>query len=476
MEPTKNYRVFLITLCSSILYFSFGTVFGWTSPVMPKLRDLTSDSPLEAAVSKSDEGWIGSLITIGGLTVASLFSGPIAGRIGRKNTLLLSSIFFALPFVLYMFARQVWIICLGRFIQGLGGGLTSTTLPVYIGEIAPDDCRGALLTCYNLFCIGGIIYTFSIGPYVSYMTLQWCCLVIPVVFFIIFCFMPETPYYYATKGRKQDGIKAMKFIRGQSMEAAKIEMNMIQKWVDETMSNTGTIFDIFCNRGYRKALIISCGILIFQAFSGTTAITFNCQTIFIGAESTIDPAIASILLGLVQLVANGLTPLFVDSLGRKIILLISATGMSLALFTLGTFFYIKTFDDASKILWIPVPALIFYYAAFAFGFGSIPWALLGEIFPSNIKSTASSIATTNIWLMTFIVTRWYPELDALGSYYAFWIFGSLCVVSIFFIVFVVVETKGLSLQEIQIMLQGSKKSVRNGNEYEGVQTNILEKI
>ncbi|XP_055905147.1 facilitated trehalose transporter Tret1-like isoform X1 [Eupeodes corollae] len=475
MEPTNNYRVFLITLCTSILYFTMGTAFGWTSPTMPKLREHTIDSPLENAVSISNEGWIGSLLTIGGL-LASFFSGPLAGRIGRKPTLLLSSLFFSVSFILFIFGMKVWILCLGRFIQGLGAGLASSTVPIYIGEIAPDECRGALGTIYNLFLIGGIIYIYAIGPYVSYMSLQWYCLAIPVIFFFICFFMPESPYFLATKGRKVDGIKSLKSIRGQSMEAAKIEMNMIQKDVDESMSNTGTVFDIFCNRGYRRALIICCGLLIFQALSGTTAITFNCQTIFMSAESTIDPALASILLGIVQLLSSFLTPLFIERLGRKIILLISAVGICVALFALGTFFYVKTFDDASQILWIPVPALVLFCGAFAFGFGSIPWAVLGEIFPPNIKSIATSIATTSVWLMTFIVTRWYPEIDALGSYYSFWIFGSLTFVSIFFIIFVMIETKGLSLREIQDKLHSSKISMRNQKIYESVQTNTAGKI
>lgn len=108
------------------------------------------------------------------------------------------------------------------------------------------------------------------------------------------------------------------------------------------------------------------------------------------------------------------------------------------------------------MLWLPVPALVLYNIVYCVGFGPLPWAVMGEMFPANIKSIASSMVASTCWILGFLVTYFYPSLDALGAYYAFWLFACFCVAAFFFTLFVVMETKGLSLQEIQDRLNGKR--------------------
>ncbi|XP_055850765.1 facilitated trehalose transporter Tret1-like [Episyrphus balteatus] len=420
----------------------------------PRLRDHTDDSPLTDKISDSQDGWISSLLPVGAIITCTI-AGPLYNRIGRKWTLLSSSFLFAASFILLILGKNIWFIYAARVLQGMGGGLVATTTPTYIAETSTDNLRGAMGSLMTILMIGGILFVYCIGPYVRYLTLQWFCLATPIIFFVTFIFMPESPYFYALKKQSQKGIKSLQFLRGQSPKTAEEEMSRIQKAVDGDMSNKGNISEIFKNRAYKKAFVICIGLLTFQQFSGTTAVTFNSHSIFTSAESKLDPAIATIIMGLVQLVANLITPLVVDRAGRKIILMISALGMCLSLVALGTFFYIQEFSDPSSILWIPIPALTVFYAMYALGFGPIPSIIMGEILPLNIKSTVSSSATTFNWITTFIVTRWYPELNALGSYIAFWLFGGFCAAAFFFVLFVVVETKGLSLQRIQEKLHSA---------------------
>ncbi|XP_055902643.1 facilitated trehalose transporter Tret1-like isoform X2 [Eupeodes corollae] len=436
-----------------MMSFSIGTYVGWTSPVMPKLRDQTADSPLNFGVTAVQEGWISSLTSIGAFLI-SLFIGSLASSIGRKWTLLLSSLFIAFSYLFLILATDIWFIYVARALQGFGGGGGAAMIPMYIGEIATDDTRGAVGSFMTLFMIGGILYTYIIGPYVSYLTLQYCCMAVPVLFFVIFLFMPESPYYFAIKGQKDDLINSLKALRGKSSKDVEEERSKIQDEVDDSMSNKSRFIDIFRNRVYRRAIFIVCGLMFFQQMSGSTAVTFNGQSIFISAGSTLDPAMATIILGVVQLVSNLLTPFVVESAGRKIILLISSTGLGISVIILGIFFYVKD-QNGVNIFWLPVPALIMFNAFYGFGFGPVPWAVLGEMFPSNIKPTAMSIACSCTWAVSFVVTRWFPELNALGAYYAFWLFGGFCGLAIFFIKFVLIETKGLSLQQIQEKLQSS---------------------
>lgn len=459
MEPVKTIRIFIAAVAANISAFAVGTCLGWTSPVAPKLKATDPiDSPLDRPITTEEDAWISSLVALGAL-VAPFVAGPLADRIGRKWVLLSSSVFFVFAYILMMIASEIWILYLGRLIQGFGVGFVMTVQPMYVGEIATDAVRGATGSLMQLFIVSGILYVYAIGPYVSYVALQWCCLVVPVVFDVIFFFMPESPYYYAGKGQKSDALNALQFLRGQSLDVVQDEMTVIQGEVEEAMANKGTLIDLVRNVGNRKALIISAGLIIFQQLSGINVVLFNSQSIFVSANTGLDPAIAAIIIGAVQVGSSGLTPIIADRLGRKVILLISAFGMAVGLAGLGGFFYVQqVVGDPSNITWLPVPALVVFNIVYCIGFGPLPWAVLGEMFPANVKSIASSIVASTCWILGFVVTRWYPALDALGSYYAFWLFGIFCVVAFFFTLFVVMETKGLSLQQIQDRLNGKRSN------------------
>ncbi|XP_018796569.1 PREDICTED: facilitated trehalose transporter Tret1 isoform X1 [Bactrocera latifrons] len=459
MEPVKTIRIFIAAIAANISAFAVGTCLGWTSPIAPKLKAQDpTDSPLDRPITTEEDAWISSLVALGAL-IAPFVAGPLADRIGRKWVLLSSSVFFVFAYILMMVASEVWILYLGRLIQGFGVGFVMTVQPMYVGEIATDAVRGATGSLMQLFIVSGILYVYAIGPYVSYVALQWCCLAVPIVFDVIFFFMPESPYYYAGKGQKTDALNSLQFLRGQSMDVVQDEMTVIQGEVEEAMANKGTVVDLIRNSGNRKALIISAGLIIFQQLSGINVVLFNSQSIFVSADTGLDPAVAAIIVGAVQVGSSGMTPIIADRLGRKVILLISALGMAIGLAALGSFFYVQqVVGDASNITWLPVPALVVFNIVYCIGFGPLPWAVLGEMFPANVKSVASSIVASTCWILGFVVTRWYPALDALGSYYAFWLFGIFCVVAFFFTLFVLFETKGLSLQQIQDKLNGKRSN------------------
>lgn len=170
-----------------------------------------------------------------------------------------------------------------------------------------------------------------------------------------------------------------------------------------------------------------------------------------------EPAIATIFVGIVQVLASCCTPLIVDRLGRKIILLFSAAGMAIGLGLLGLFFYLDHNKSplAASLAWLPIVSLVGFVIVYCVGFGPLPWAVLGEMFPPNVKSIASSIGTSICWILGFAVTKYFAAIEAsIGSYGAFWLFGFFCCTAFFFVLFLVMETRGLSLQQIQNKLNG----------------------
>lgn len=452
MEKGTPSRQFLAGVTVNLASVALGTCLGWTSPVGPKISSNdTSVNPLNEIPTSAEDSWIGSLVALGAL-IAPFIAGPLAEHFGRKLTLLGSSAFFILSWIMLLFTKSVGVLLAARLIQGFGVGFVMTVQTMYIGEIATDEYRGALGSLMQLCIVSGILYVYSIGPYVSYAALQWACLALPIIFAAAFFFMPETPAYYISKGRKDAAIESLKFLRGKSADGVQDELQETTQSVEESMKNKASMMDLFKSKGNIKALIICAGLISFQQLSGINVILFYSQKIFAKTGSSMSPAISTILVGVVQVLASGATPLIVDRLGRKPILLASAAGMCIAHGTMGLYFYMDYIKSESleSISWLPIFSLIFFVTVYCVGFGPLPWAVLGEMFPANVKSAASSIVASTCWVLGFLVLQFFSTLDdAVGSHWSFWIFGVFCGVAFVFTLTTVMETKGMSLQQIQ---------------------------
>uniref|UniRef100_A0A1I8Q9A6 Major facilitator superfamily (MFS) profile domain-containing protein n=1 Tax=Stomoxys calcitrans TaxID=35570 RepID=A0A1I8Q9A6_STOCA len=384
-------------------------------------------------------------------------AGPLSKRVGRKWVLLSSSVIQIVGIVLIMVASKVWMLIMGRGIQGFASGFVLAAAPIYVGEISSDSVRGTTGSFLNLFIQIGILYVYIIGPYVSYQMLQWCCLAIPIVFAVCFIFMPESPYYLVGKNRQEDAQQSLQFLRGQSAEGVQNEITLIQAAVDEAQANKGSFRDLFGSNGNRKALLITCGLIVFQQTCGINVVLFNAQTIFAHTGTDLDPAIATIIVGLVQVSSSALASFTAYYFGRKLLLLISAGIMTLCLTSLGIFFYMKMYTgDISLILWLPIAALVLDSFAYCIGFGALPMAIVGEIFAPNVKSSAVSIVTSMLFISSFASIYLYPILVGCGIYYVFWGFGLICAMAFVFVKLMVFETRGLSLLDIQDILHAKK--------------------
>lgn len=212
------------------------------------------------------------------------------------------------------------------------------------------------------------------------------------------------------------------------------------------------------------AMTIVVGLICFQNFSGIDAVLFYSETIFKRAGSSLDSAVATIIIGGVMLGASCISPFFVDSSGRKGLLLISAAGMAVSLTTMGVYFFFDLHNEEtmSSNGWVPVTSLVSFILFYCVGFGPLPFTILGEMFSPDIKSMASSFAVSACWIVDFGVTKSFLPLEQyVGSYGNFWIFGAFCVIAFFFTWFFVFETKGLTLDEIQDQLNGRLRRGRH---------------
>lgn len=434
-----------------------GTVLAWTSPTLPELQSANSTLP----ITPEEGSWISSLVAVGAI-VGAVPAGYFAERFGRKLVILALSAPFLLSWVLIVAANSVVLLYLARFIAGIATGAVSVVAPMFIGEIAESSIRGALGSFFQVMLTVGILYTYIIGAVAGYTWLGTLSGAIPVALFITFSRVPESPTYLMKKCRTEDAKKSLKFYRGSSYNFWK-ELQELEKDISESTQEKASIRDLVSSRGTKKALVISLGLMVFQQLSGINAVIFYSVDIFDAAGSTLDPKVSAIIVGVVQVVVTYAASLMVDRAGRRVLLLLSASIMGLCLAILGLYFCLKNKgDDVSGIGWLPLMCVTIFIVMFSLGFGPLPWMMMGEVFAPNVKGAASSIAVCTNWTLVFLVTYTFGKLvDGLGEHTTFWLFAVICGIATVFIFYLVPETKGKSLAEIQRILNGNSNPKNN---------------
>ncbi|CAG4979439.1 unnamed protein product [Parnassius apollo] len=455
MSIRSKWREYMAALSATLITAAAGTTVGWTSPTLPIL--LSKNSPIQTSADQSS--WIASLMIL--CSAASpIPASYLADRIGTKKTLLLAAIPYIIGWIMVMLAGNIPTIYVSRLISGLGYGVAYTAAPMYLGEIASNEVRGAMTTLITVMSKFGILSQYCIGPYVSMLGLASFNIAIPILFVVTFSAMPESPYYYLKSGQQNLAELSLKKLRGRGF--MREELECMTHLVNENMKEKSRWKDLVAVGGNKKGLIILLGIYFTQQFCGSTAIIAYAQQIFGAAEGGLGAKESCILFGTVQLLTSAISSQLVDRLGRKPLLLVSSCGVGLANIIIGAYFFMKQKNSelVINISFIPIVVIPIFIFSYTIGLATVPFAITSEIFPTNIKSKATCVIQIFVALMTFAVTKLYQVIaDNLGNYVAFWCFGLLSVGGVIFILFLLPETKGQSFAAIQDKLYSNEKVV-----------------
>lgn len=461
-EPrTKQWPQYLAAITATISLLVAGSHIGWTSPTLPRLK--SPESPLP--ITSNDASWIASFYLLGSIP-GNFIAALMVDRIGRKNSLLISAIPLLLGWILILVAWNEYVLYASRLISGLGQGVVYVVCPMYIGEIADKKIRGSLGSLIKLMVTLGELYGHAVGPFVSYECLAYISAIIPIIFFLTFIWMPESPYYLLMRDRQEEAKKSLSQLRRyKSKSDLREEMDQTQKAVAKDLRDKGRFLDLINVLGNRRAVFISFGLQLILQFSGIAAIESYTQEILGYSDSGLSPGIAVIILSVLQFIAGLGATALVDRLGRRPLLLVTTLlgGVSLAIAGLFCFLELYLEFDMDGLGWILDTSVIFYELIIALGLNPLSYMMLGELFPTNVKGVAVSL--TNVWssLLAFMVSKMYQVVtDSCGIYASFAWFSSTCFFGVVFIFFVVPETKGRSLMEIQESLNCRK----NGKEEE----------
>lgn len=484
---TQRTNQYIAAIAAAIGAVAAGTILAWTSPVLPQLEPWKDDDnqtlpnnttpapldyrknttnssqlinslgePADFLLDTSTKSLVSSIMAIGA-AIAALPVGFSAQRFGRRVTILILVIPLMINWLLTIFANGAGMLIAARFFAGLATGGMCVAAPLYIGEIAETAIRGALGSFFQLFITVGILFTFVVGGWTHWKTLSIINAAVPLLLVAVFWWMPETPQYLLSCGRRREAEQSLRWLRGPHADLA-AELDEMQKDVEASGRARGGVLALTRGGATRRAMLCGLGLMLFQQFSGVNAVIFYTVQIFRSAGSDIPSVIATIIVGVVQTISTVGSSLLIERAGRRILLLQSCIIMGLSLVVLGTYFKLQRDGVALAVVgWIPLLCLVLFIISFSMGFGPIPWTMMSELFPAEIRGTAAGITVVVNWVLVFIVTLCFPlMMDALGIYSCFWFFAAFMLVCVFFVSFLIPETKGKSLSQIQAILAGKR--------------------
>ncbi len=403
-------------------------------------------------LSSAMVGWVASCALIGCIAGA-MFAGKLSDGIGRKKVLILSAILFAVSSIGILLPMSLdWFIFF-RIIGGLGIGIASMLAPMYISEIAPAPIRGRLVSINQLGIVSGILLIYFVNATIAgwhdeawNVSIGWRWMfgsgVFPsVIFLALLFFVPESPRWLAQKQRWNDAEFILARVNG--ARKAKTELDEIKVALNIEKSS----FSDIVKPGVRKALMIGIILCIFSQVTGINAIMYYAPEIFKATGDASSSALMqTVLVGVINVLFTLVAIKYVDKWGRRTLLLIGSSGMAVCLAIVGSAFYFGFAEGYLVLI-----AILAYISFFAISLGPLAFVVISEIFSNRNRGAAMSVCIFFLWTSVYLVSQTFPMLLAsIGSAFTFWIYMVMAIVAFFFILKMIPETKGKSLEEIEL--------------------------
>ncbi|XP_077220247.1 plastidic GLC translocator [Tasmannia lanceolata] len=394
------------------------------------------------------QGWVVST-TLAGATVGSFTGGALADKFGRTRTFQLDAIPLAVGAFLCATAQSVQTMIIGRLLAGIGIGISSAIVPLYISEISPTEIRGALGSVNQLFICVGILAALVAGLPLSGNPLWWRTMfgiaVVPSVLMALgMAISPESPRWLFQQGKISQAETAIKTLFGK--EKVSEVMNDLRAGGQGSTEQDASWFDLFSTR-YWKVVSVGAALFLFQQLAGINAVVYYSTSVFRSAGIASDVA-ASALVGASNVFGTAIASSLMDKQGRKSLLIISFTGMAASMMLLSLSFTWKVLAPYSGTL--AVVGTVLYVLSFSLGAGPVPALLLPEIFASRIRAKAVALSLGMHWVSNFVIGLYFLSVvNKFGISAVYLGFAGVCLLAVLYIAGNVVETKGRSLEEIE---------------------------
>lgn len=392
-----------------------------------------------------------------------LICGWLMEKFGRRNAHYMVSAPFLLGWILIACANNLALILLGRFFTGLCVGLIGPLGPVFISETSSPQLRGIFLAAISLAIAFGIFVSHLIGTWVHWQWTAIICCIFPIISVILLSLIPESPTWLISKGQIEDGVKAFNWLRGYDEEARAELKAIIDKRKTADLEPTPTLrekIESLKSPELIKPLFIMIVFFITCQFSGVNAVAFySIEIIEKAVGKGIDHYVAMLAIDLLRTVMSVVACVTCKKYGRRPLCLISGVFTALSMVGLSMFLY-WTDGKPTNLTWIPLSCLMAYICAISIGLVPLPWMMCGEVFPTKVRGLGSGISSATTFVSFFIVVKTAPGMMSdLGEVFTFLFYGIVALVGTGILFFILPETKGKSLQEIEDKFKSGKISI-----------------
>ncbi|MCY4215816.1 MAG: sugar porter family MFS transporter [Flavobacteriaceae bacterium] len=454
----KGNLLYFVLIC--IITAFGGFLFGFDTAVISG-----AISPLSDYFHLENEpvllGWVVSSVLLGSV-IGAACSG-IADYIGRKRTLIIAAVLFTFSALGSAMAETLWFFISFRLMGGLGVGIAAMVVPLYISEISPAKIRGRMVAMYQLSITFGVLIAYFSNDFFrsiaegfvanenSSMLIMWFMgdvwrlmlgseLIPATAFLILLFFVPLSPRYALSIGYKNKALSILSRVNGHDMAVKEIqEMN------ESLKLEKGTFSQLF-HPELRKPTFIALFLAIISQLSGIDIILHYGPLILERGGLTFGESLnGQIIFGVVLVVFTTIAMWKVDRVGRRKLLLIGNFGVVISLLVIGFLFHLNQNVETPLII-----AISFFIASFSFSLGPIPWIIMSEIFPTKIRGRAMALGTLALFGSNWLVAQMFPwTSQVLGENGTFWLLAGLSTLTFPFVMKVLPETKGKTLEEIE---------------------------
>jgi sugar porter (SP) family MFS transporter len=412
------------------------------------------------SLSTQMEEVVVSVVLVGSM-IGAVVGGTFADKTGRRATLIWGGVLFIAGSVLAPLSPNVATLIVARTLRGVAIGFTSVTAPVYVSELAPPQSRGMLIGLYQFALTSGIALADLAGYWLAGAhAWRWMFglgAIPALIFLLLVLTVPESPRWLVAHGRADQAeaiLRSYTDQAGSELLLADIRASLLIK--------TEKRWAALWTPAVRKALLIAVGFTVLQQVTGINTIIYYGPQIFAlaGIGSDKNAIFATLLVAVVNVLATIIALALVDRAGRKPLLYWGVGGMTLSLFLLSYSFHNQA-ALGSLLGIIATACLMIYITCFAFSMGPIAWIIVAEVFPLRLRGRGVAAATLGSGISNFVVSLTFLSLiKAAGNTVTFCIYGGFCILTLFFVYFVMPETKGCELESISAELPAPAPSTQ----------------
>lgn len=476
--PGPHWKLLLLQVCLGVVAnmggISAGANLGFSAVALPQMRHPNATMSIDA----EEASWIAGVSALA-TPVGCLLSGWLLDRLGRRAALLWQNAPALLGWLLLAVpaetvglpgkAHGLGAVYFGRILTGLATGMGSVPGTVYVAEVGLKQLRGMLVTWTSIAISLGIVMVYVIGALLpSWRLVAVVCAVFPLLSAVlVYAVVVESPVWLLGRGRVAEARTALARTRlarpaDVDDELASMLRSRPKPSTDRARSSglRGVLDDLRRPECWKPLLIMN-AFFLFQQLSGVFVVIFYAVDMVVEAGVVVDPYLVAVLIGVARLLVTLVTSFLSNRVGRRPLAIVSGAGMAVCMTGLATHLLLQSRGHHDGLLpgpWLPAAALVAFILASTLGFLTLPWAMIGEVFPARFRGAAGGFTTCSAYLYSFAVVKAHPgAMQALGRHGVFFLYGAMALLGTLFVALALPETQGRSLQDIEDYFRGRKR-------------------